>query len=118
MGGREGVQPDTLNSLWIRHYRKYRKYKPSQGSHGWGNEITNKTRACSEVDNEFGCRSRVASLIPVPSHTFVECDREIISTVILLLPLIQEGLLSFTSEKYVHEILVNRLIRLAQEKCA
>ena len=54
----------------------------------------------------------VASLIPIPSHTFVECDHEIISTFILLLPPIQEGLLSFTSEKYVHEILVNRLIRL------
>ena len=43
----------------------------------------------------------VASVIPVRSHTFVEFDHEIISTVILLLPLIQEGSLSFTSEKYV-----------------
>ena len=32
------------------------------------------------------------------SHTFVENDHEIISTVILLLPLIQEGLLSVTSQ--------------------
>ena len=32
------------------------------------------------------------------SHTFVEIDHEIISMVILLLLLIQEGLLSFTSE--------------------
>ena len=30
------------------------------------------------------CRSRVASLIPARSHTFVEIDHEIISTVILL----------------------------------
>ena len=41
----------------------------------------------------------VASLIPARSHTFVEIDHEIISTVILLLSLIQEGLLSVTSER-------------------
>ena len=40
----------------------------------------------------------VASLIPAGSHTFVEIDHEIISTAILLLPLIQEGLLSVTRQ--------------------
>ena len=40
----------------------------------------------------------VTSSILARSHTFVEFDREIISTVILILPLIQEGLLSVTSE--------------------
>ena len=35
----------------------------------------------------------VASSIPARSHTFVEIDHEMISTVIFLLPLIQEGLL-------------------------
>ena len=40
----------------------------------------------------------VTRLIPAQSHTFVEIDHEIISTAILLLPLIQEGLLSVTSE--------------------
>ena len=39
----------------------------------------------------------VASWIPAQSHTF-EIDHEIISTVILLLPLIQEGLLSVMSK--------------------
>ena len=39
----------------------------------------------------------VVSLIPAWSHTFVEIDHEIISLVILL-PLIQEGLLSVTGE--------------------
>ena len=34
---------------------------------------------------ESDCRSGVASLIPARSHTFVEFDHEIISTVILLL---------------------------------
>ena len=47
------------------------------------------------------------------SHTFLEIDLEIISTVILLLPLIQEGLLS---DMYVHKVLVNCLVKLAQEK--
>ena len=32
------------------------------------------------------------------SHTFVEIDREMMSTVIILLPLIEEGLLSVTRE--------------------
>ena len=40
----------------------------------------------------------VASLFTARSHTFVEIDHEIISTAILLLPLIQERLLSVTSE--------------------
>ena len=34
----------------------------------------------------------VASLIPAGSHTFVEIDYEVVSKIILLLPLIQEGL--------------------------
>ena len=40
----------------------------------------------------------VTSSIPARSHTFVEIDREIMSTVIFLLLLIQEGLFSVTSE--------------------
>ena len=61
----------------------------------------------------------VTNLIPIRSHTFVEINHEIISTVILLLPLIQEGLLSVTRESiYVHEVhvLVNHLVKPAQEK--
>ena len=38
----------------------------------------------------------VKSLIPAQPHTFMEIDHEIFSSVILLLPLIQEGLLSVT----------------------
>ena len=48
----------------------------------------------------------VASLIPVRSHTFVEIDHEIISMAILLLPLV----VSY-KRKYVHEVLVNCLIK-------
>ena len=59
----------------------------------------------------------VASSIPVRSHTFVEIDHEIISTVILLLPLIysRRVVVSY-KRKYVHELLVNRLFKPAQEK--
>ena len=49
----------------------------------------------------------VAISIPARSHTFAQIDHEIISTVILLLPLNQEGLLSITSES---------MSKLAQEK--
>ena len=41
-------------------------------------------------------------------HSFVEIDHEIFSTVILSLPLIQEGQLSISSERMC-TILVNRL---------
>ena len=40
----------------------------------------------------------IASLILERSHTFMEIDHDIISMVILLFLLIQEGLLSVTSE--------------------
>ena len=40
----------------------------------------------------------VARSILARSHTFVEIDHEIVSTVILLLPLIQEGLVSVSRE--------------------
>ena len=40
----------------------------------------------------------VMSLIMARFHTFIEIDHEIFSTVFLLLPLIQEGLMSVTNE--------------------
>ena len=66
----------------------------------------NCTKPCSTVGNVSGnrceseCSSRVRGLIPAWSHTLVEIDHEIISMVILLpsAKLIQEGLLSVTSE--------------------
>ena len=59
----------------------------------------------------------VASSIPVRSHTFVEIDLEIISTVILLpsADLFRRVVVSY-KRKYVHELLVNRLFKPAQEK--
>ena len=59
----------------------------------------------------------VASSIPARSHTFVEIDHELISTVILLpsADLFKKGFVSY-KRKYVHELLVNRLFKPAQEK--
>ena len=59
----------------------------------------------------------VASSIPARYHTFVEIDHEIISTVILLLPLIysRRVVVSY-KRKYVHKLLVNRLLKPAKEK--
>ena len=45
---------------------------------------------------------------PGPQHSFMEIDQEIVSTVILSLPLIQEGQLSVSGER-ICTILVNHL---------
>ena len=55
------------------------------------------TRPHSAVSSEFDCRSRDCEFDP-GSHTFVKIDHEIFSKVIFLLRMIQEGLLSVTSE--------------------
>ena len=56
---------------------------------------------CLVTDAKLTADPGVASSIPARSHTFVEIDHEIISTVILLPSaerIIHEGLLSVTSE--------------------
>ena len=59
----------------------------------------------------------VASSIPVRSHTFVEIDHEMISTVIASLQLIYSTRVVVSyKRKYVHELLVNRLFKPTQEK--
>ena len=59
----------------------------------------------------------VVSSISARSHTFVEIDHEIIFTVIssLLLNHSRRVVVSY-KQKYVHEVLVNRLLKLVQEK--
>ena len=52
----------------------------------------------SPVSNMSDCRSRDHEFDSVWYHTFSMSDHIIIYTAILLLPLIQEGLLSVTSE--------------------
>ena len=72
---------------------------------------------CLATDACLTADPGVASLIPARYHTFVEIDHEIISTVILLLPLIysRRVVVSY-KRKYVHKLLVNRLLKPAQEK--
>ena len=73
---------------------------------------------CLATDACLTADLRVASSIPAQSHTFVEIDHEIISTVILLpLPLIHSRRVVVSyKRKYVHKLLVNRLFKPAQEK--
>ena len=59
----------------------------------------------------------VVSLIPARLHTFVEVDHEMICTAILLLPLNHSRRVAVSyKRKYVHEVLVNVLVKLTQEK--
>ena len=58
----------------------------------------------------------VASSIPARSHTFMEIDHGIISTVILLPSVDSRRVVVSYKRKYVHEVLVNCLVKLAQEK--
>ena len=64
---------------------------------------------CLATDACLTADPGVASSIPARYHTFVEIDHEIISTVILLLPLIysRKVVVSY-KRKYVHKLLVNR----------
>ena len=64
----------------------------------------------------FICDPGVPSSIPVRSHTFVEIDHEMISTVILLTSAdsFKKGCCQLQAK--VHELLVNRLFKPAQEK--
>ena len=72
---------------------------------------------CLATDACLTADPGVPSSIPVRSHTFVEIDHEMISTVILLLPLIHSRRVVVSyKRKYVHELLVNRLFKPAQEK--
>ena len=67
------------------------------------------TDACLTADPGVACS------IPARYHTFVEIDHEIISTVILLLIYLRRVVVSY-KRKYVHKLLVNRLLKPAQEK--
>ena len=74
---------------------------------------------CLATDACLTADPGVASSIPARSHTFVKIDHEMISTVILFssLPLIHSRRVVVSNKrKYVHELLVNRLFKPAQEK--
>ena len=58
----------------------------------------------------------IARLIPAWYHTFMEIDHEIISTAILLPSNDSRRVVVIYKQKYVYKVLVNRLVKLAQEK--
>ena len=57
-----------------------------------------------------------ASLIPARPRTFVEMDHEIISTAILLPSTDSRRVVVSYKRKFVHKVLVNSLVKLAQVK--
>ena len=58
----------------------------------------------------------VASSILARSHTFMEIDHETISTAIPLPSTDSRRVVVSYKRKYVHKVLVNRLVKLVQEK--
>ena len=72
--------------------------------------------ACLAADTCLAADPGVASLIPAQSHTFPQIDHEIISTVILLPSADSRRVVVSYKRKYVHKVLVNRLVKLALEK--
>ena len=71
---------------------------------------------CLAADTCLTADPGVTSLIPALSYTFVETDHEIISTAILLPYTDSRWVVVSYKRKYVYEVLVNHLVKLAQEK--
>ena len=71
---------------------------------------------CLTADTCLTVDLGVTSSIPAWSHTYMEIDHEIISTAILLPSADSRRVVVCYKQKYVHEVLVNRFIKLAQEK--
>ena len=71
---------------------------------------------CLTTDACLTADPGVASSILAWFHTFVEIDHEIISTVILLPSADSRWIVVSYKQKHVHEVLVNCLFKLAQEK--
>ena len=61
------------------------------------------------------CKSSSRKFNLARSHTFVQIDHEIISTSILLPSADSRRIVVSYKRNYVHEVLVNRLVKLVQE---
>ena len=70
---------------------------------------------CLTADMCLTADPGVTSLIPARYYTFVEIYHEICSTVILLPSADSRRVVVSYKRKYVHEVLVNRLVKLAQK---
>ena len=72
--------------------------------------------ACLAADTCLTADPGVTSLIPALSHTFVEIDHDIISTAIPLPSADSRKVVVTYKPNNVHKKLVNRLVKLVQEK--
>ena len=91
----------------------------TQGSFLWGffSGQRSTVRKVSDCRYMSDCRSRGCESDPGPeSLTFAEIDHEIISTTILLPTTNSRRIVVSYKRKYVHIVLVNCLVKLAQEK--
>ena len=71
---------------------------------------------CLTTDMCLAVDQGVANLIPARPHTFLEIDHEIFSTAILLPSADSRRVVVSDKQQYVHKLLVNHLVKLAQEK--
>ena len=71
---------------------------------------------CLTADTCLTADPGVPNSIPVWSHTFMEIDHEIITTAILFPSADSRRVVVIYKQKYVHKLLVTRLVTLAQEK--
>ena len=98
---------DNLHEVQILFSRKNKKKNIISLSSA---DFTHKPASVAQLDAPSDWRPGGRGFNPrrVRQHSFVEIDHEIFSTVILSLPLIQEGQLSVSGERMC-TILVNRL---------
>ena len=71
---------------------------------------------CQTADTRLTADTGVMTSIPARSHTLVEIDHEIISMAILLPPTDSRKVAVSCRQKYVHEVLVNRLVKIVHKK--
>ena len=71
---------------------------------------------CLSADTSLTADPEVASAIPARYHTFVQIDHEMISMAILLPFTDSRRVVVSCKRKYVHQVHVSSLVKLAQEK--
>ena len=71
---------------------------------------------CLTADMCLTADPGVESSIPPESNTFKEIDHKLISMAILLASSDSRRIVVSYKQKYVHKVLVNPLVKLAQEK--
>ena len=85
-------------------------------AHSWLPGCGVQSVMCLSADTCLAADPGVASSITAQSHTYLEIDREIISTAILLPSADSRRVVVSYKSKYKHKVLVNCLVKLAQEK--